>query len=119
MWRHLSCQVRHGFRSQQTHIIPTPIRAPNAISYAERWIRSVREACLDKILILNEAHLRRVLNVYLAYYNKRRPHQGLEQQSPIPRPEPETTGEVKRRQILGGIINDYFRSSDKTAVYPA
>lgn len=71
------------------------------------------------MLILNEAHLQRVLNAYLAYYNKRRPHQGLEQQSPIPRPEPSATRKVKRRQILGGIINDYFRTSDKTAVYPA
>ncbi len=106
------------FESQQTHIIPTPIRAPNANSYSERWIRSVREECLDWILILNKAHLRRVLNVYLEYYNKYRPHQGLEQQSPIPRPEPETTGIVKQRQILGGIVNDYFRSSDKTAVCP-
>ena len=107
------------FESQQTRIIPTPIRAPNANSYSERWVRSVREECLDWILILNEAHLQRVLNAYLEYYNKCRPHQGIEQQSPIPRPEPETTGKVKRRQILGGIINDYFRSSNKTAVYPA
>ena len=107
------------FESQQTRIVPTPIRAPNANSYSERWVRSVREECLDWILILNEAHLQRVLNAYLAYYNKRRPHQGIEQQSPIPRPEPAATGKVKRRQILGGIINDYFRSSDKTAVSPA
>jgi len=106
------------FESQQTHIIPTPIRAPNANSYVERWIRSVRQECFDHILIINEAHLRGVLNEYLAYYNARRPHQGLEQQSPILRPEPETTGKVERHQVLGGIINDYFRSPDKTAVCP-
>jgi hypothetical protein len=84
----------------------------------ERWVRTVREECLDHILIINEAHLRRVLNEFLGYYNVRRPHQSLEQQSPIPRSEPETTGEVKRRQILGGIINDYFRAPYKTAVSP-
>jgi len=106
------------FESQGTHIIPTPIRAPNANAYLERWIRSVREECLDHILIINEAHLRRVLNEFLGYYNYRRPHQGLEQQSPITRPEPVTTGKVNRRKILGGIINDYFRSPDKTAVCP-
>lgn len=104
------------FESQQTRIVPTPIRAPNANAYSERWIRSVRQECLDRILILNEAHLRRVLNEFLAYYNTRRPHQGLEQQSPIPRPEPETTGKVGRQQILGGIINDYYRLPNKTAV---
>ena len=106
------------FESQQTHIVPTPIRAPNANSYSERWIRSVREECLDHILIINEIHLRRVLNEYLKYYNSRRPHQGLSQQSPIPRPEPVTDGKVNRHKILSGIINDYFRSSEKTAVCP-
>ena len=85
-------------------------------AYSERWVRTVREECLDHILIINEAHLRRVLNQFVAYYNGRRPHQGLEQQSPIPRPEPITTGNVNRRKVLGGIINDYFRAPDKTAV---
>lgn len=107
-----------AFESQQTHIVPTPIRAPNANTYMERWIRSAREECLDHILIINEAHLRRMLNEYLNYYNSRRPHQGLEQQSPIPRPEPEATGKVSRRQVLGGIINDYFRCPDNTVVCP-
>ena len=106
------------FESQETHIIPTPIRAPNANAYMERWIRSVREECFDHILIINEGHLRRVLNEYLTYYNARRPHQSLAQQSPIPRPEPETTGQVIRRKVLGGIINDYSRSPDQTAVCP-
>ncbi len=78
----------------------------------------VKSASTTHILIINEAHLRRVLNEYLAYYNARRPHQGLEQQSPIPRSEPVTTGKVNRRKVLGGIINDYFRSPDKTAVCP-
>ena len=64
---------------------------------------------LDKVLILNQAHLQRVLTEYLAYYNRRRPHQGLEQQSPIERPEPLTEGLIQRRKVLGGIINDYFR----------
>ena len=75
----------------------------------ERWIRSVRQECLDHILVISEAHLRRVLNEYLAYYNARRPHQGLEQQSPIPRLESPTSGRVEKRKVLGGIINDYYR----------
>ena len=76
---------------------------------AERWVRSVRQECLDKILVLNQAHLRRVLNEFLVYYNERRPHQGLAQQSPIERPEPESEGLIQKRKVLGGIINDYFR----------
>jgi len=59
--------------SESSHIrvIPTPIRAPNANAFSERWVRTVREECLDHILIINEAHLRRVLNEHLGYYNSR------------------------------------------------
>ena len=64
-------------------IIRPLARAPNANAYAERWVRSAREECLDKILILGERHLHRVLTVYLDYYNHVRPHQGLEQQCSV------------------------------------
>jgi putative transposase len=76
--------------------------------FAERWVRSVRQEMLDQVLVLNEAHLRRVLQIYIEYYNTRRPHQSLEQQSPIPYPEPAMTRAVEKRQLLGGILNDYF-----------
>lgn len=107
------------FESQQIHVIPTPIRAPNANAYAERWVRTIREEILDHILVISETHLRRMLNEYLTYYNARRPHQGLEQQSPIPRSATTADGTVERRKILGGIINDYCRASDEAAVCPA
>jgi hypothetical protein len=97
------------FQSKQIRVIHTPIGAPNANSFAERWVRSVREECLDHVLVLNESHLRRVLQTYVDYYNSCRPHQSLEQQSPIPYPEPTNTGSVRKRQLLGGILNDYFR----------
>lgn len=104
------------FESSNIHIIPTPIKAPNANAYTERWIRTVRHECLDRILIFNESHLRQVLDEYLAYYNSRRPHQGLEQQSPIPRAKPMATGVVSKRQVLGGIINDYFRVPETATI---
>ena len=66
-------------------VIPTPCRAPNANAFAERWIRSAREECLDKLLIINQAHLRRVMREYMAFFNTARPHQGLEQQLPVPK----------------------------------
>jgi len=72
-------------------------------------VRTFRQEFLDKILVLNEAHLRRVLTEFLTYYNTRRPHQSLDQQSPIERPVPETEGLIQKRRVLGGIINDYFR----------
>jgi len=97
------------FESEGIKILRTPFQAPNANSIAERWIRTARNECLDHILIWNEAHLRRTLNDFVEYYNHARPHQGLEQQSPVPRPLPVNNGVFARRQVLGGIINDYYR----------
>ena len=72
------------FASEGIETVLTPFRAPNANAVAERWVRSVRAECLDQLLILNETHLRRVLIEYVDYYNQSRPHQGLEQQAPLP-----------------------------------
>ena len=97
------------FTSEKVTIIRTPFRAPNANAYAERWIRSVREECLDKVVILNERHLHRVLTAYVDYYNMARPHQGLEQRCPIPLERVARDGPIKRRDILGGVLHDYHR----------
>ena len=79
-------------------------------AYAERVVRSIRAACLDRLLILNQAHLRFVLKQYLAYDNHRRPHQGLGQAFPVPlapAPTSSTTPErVGCRPVLGGLIHD-------------
>ena len=97
------------FTSEKVTIIRTPIQAPNANAVAERWIRSVREECLDKILILGEWHLRRVLSTYVDYYNHARPHQGIDQQCPVPLGRMPKAGPIERRDILGGILHDYYR----------
>ena len=99
------------FASERIKVIHTPYRAPNANAYAERWVRTVREECLDKILILNEAHLHRVMREYVAYYNEARPHQGIEQQTPVPKSVSDTRGPVRCRNVLGGIIHDYYREA--------
>jgi len=104
------------FQSEHIHIIPTPFQAPNA--FAERWVRTVREECLNHLLIFNETRLRRVLQTFIDYYNTARPHQGLEQQSPVPHPRPTSTGPVQRTMVLG-FISDYYRGSDQTALCPA
>ncbi len=98
------------FLSEGMGIIATPYQAPNANAFAERWVRTSREECLDHILILSDAHLRRVLTEFVAYYNTRRPHQSLNQQSPVTRTLPLTAGPVAYRPVLGGIIKDYFRT---------
>ncbi len=97
------------FTSEDVTIIRTPVRAPNANAFAERWVRSVREECLDKLLILGEEHLRRVLTAYVAYYNSARPHQGIDQQCPVRLESAALDGPVERRDILGGVLHDYYR----------
>jgi putative transposase len=97
------------FGSQGIEIKGLPHRAPNANAFAERWVRPVREECLDHLLIWNEAHLRRVLNEYVRYYNARRPHQGLEQDSPEGLKLLTSDGDIHRWDVLGGIIHAYYR----------
>jgi putative transposase len=104
------------FQSAGLHVIPTPFQAPNANSSAERWVRSVREECLGHLLLLNQAHLRRVLKTFIEYYNTARPHQGPGQQPPIPRRLTGDGGSILRRDVLGGIIGDYYRASNNAAL---
>lgn len=99
------------FQSTGAHVIHTPFRAPNANAYAERSVRSVGRKCLNKLIILNQAHLRQVLNKYLTYYNGCRPHQGLDQHTPLPLQPMPSKDQVHSRAILGGIIHDHCRAA--------
>ncbi len=65
------------FAAEGTEIVRTPYRAPNANAVADRWVRSACAECLDHLLVVSEAHLRRVLTDYIAFYNRARPYQGL------------------------------------------
>lgn len=99
------------FQSKSIHIIKTPIQTPNANAYAERWVRSIREECLDKLLILNEKHLTHIMTEYVNYYNTARPHQGIQQNIPIAPDSSSESGYIQCRDVLGGIIHDYYRES--------
>ncbi len=101
----------HVFVAQNVKVIHTPIRAPNANAYAERWVRSIRQERLDHLIIVNERHLNSVLRDYVSYYNNRRPHQGLGQSRPAGIFESINTGTIYRREVLGGLIGDYIRQA--------
>ncbi len=90
------------FESEGIEIIDIPFAAPNANAIAERWVRSVREECLDRMIILNERHLHRVLTEYIAYYNARRAHQGIEQDSPLGLKSVSAEGPILYRNVLEG-----------------
>ena len=90
----------------------TPVRAPKANAIAERFVRTVRAECLDRLLIINRRHLERVLRVFVDHYNNHRPHRSLNLTPPEPshlrlharRPP---TGGIERRDLVGGLIHEY------------
>jgi putative transposase len=98
------------FRTEGVKAIQTPIRAPRANAFAERWVRTVRTECLDWMLVLSRRHLERVLRTYTSHYNARRPHRGLHLSTPerLPDPAPLAYGIcVRRLDVLGGLIHEY------------
>ena len=90
------------FRSEGIEVIQTPIRAPQANAYAERFIRTVRAECLDWLLIVGRRHLETVLRIYTTHYNRERPHRGLALLSPesTNADQPPSGEEIKRRDRL-------------------
>jgi transposase InsO family protein len=98
------------FHSEGMRIIRTPIRAPNANAYAERWIGTLRRECLDRILIVNRRHLEHVLRLYTSHYNRHRPHRSLSLQPPDQQPAaavPLPARRINKHELLGGLINEY------------
>jgi putative transposase len=90
-------------------VVKIPPRCPRANCFAERFVLTVRTELTDRMLIFSERHLRRVLARYAAHYNTQRPHRALQLRPPRPEaPVPEPVhGRIRRRPILGGLINHY------------
>jgi transposase InsO family protein len=89
-------------------ILRTPLQAPNANAFCERFLRSVRAECLDHVVILDEDHLASILRRYCAYFNDARPHQGIGQKIPTRSPDPLAVGgTIAETPILGGLHHDY------------
>jgi putative transposase len=93
--------------------VKIPPRSPRANAYAERFVLTARTEVTDRMLICGERHLRTVLAEYQAHYNGRRPHRS--RQLRPPRPGYPATGlsqkRIKRRAVLGGLINEYQRAA--------
>jgi putative transposase len=104
------------FQAEGIEVLLTPPQSPRANAYAERWVRTVRRECLDRVLIYDTRHLLAVLREYLAHYNGHRPHQGREQRPPdrdaLPAPVADLGAvRVRRRKVLHGLINEYEQAA--------
>ncbi|MGW3046099.1 transposase [Kitasatospora sp. NPDC001159] len=97
------------FAGNGAAVIPTPPQSPRSNAFAERWIRTVRAECTDRLLITGERHLRAVLAEYTEHYNTGRAHRGLELRAPDDEPNviPLPTAAIRRRRVLGGLLNEY------------
>jgi len=99
------------FRSERIRVIQTPVRAPQANAYSERFVRTVRTECLDWLLIVGRRHLKQVLHIYIQHYNRERPHRGLALQPPQAPQLIAAGGNVQRRDRLGGLLHEYYRAA--------
>ncbi len=98
-----------GLGIEDVRIAP---RSPWQNPYVERLIGTIRRECLNHVIVLNEAHLKRILAAYFKYYHEARPHQGLNDNAPEPREiEPPERGAVVARPMVGGLHHRYFRQA--------
>jgi transposase InsO family protein len=95
-----------------TEAVKIPPRSPRANAYAERFVLTARTEITDRMLIFGQRHLRTILAQYEAHYNGRRPHRSRQLRPPRPDHPPADLYQerIKRRPVLGGLINEYERA---------
>jgi putative transposase len=109
----LTAMFGEVFRAEGIRIVLTAPQAPRMNAIMERWVGSVRHEVLDRMLILNTAHLRKVLSEYEPHFNRHRPHRALNHASPLRAlPDPvDADAKVIRRDRLGGLLHEYAQAA--------
>lgn len=101
------------FAGEGITVTKIPPRSPNCNPHAERFIRSVREECTNRVLIFDKGHAEKILQEYAHHFNTHRPHQARNQLAPLDDPNiiPLPTARIERRQAVAGLINEYHRTA--------
>jgi putative transposase len=92
-------------------VVRTPERAPNANAFAERFVRSITEECLDRLIPIGERHFQRAVREFVEHYHRERNHQGLNNGLIAGSPAIGTVGRIRRHPRLGGLLNYYDRAA--------
>ena len=113
-----STVVRERLEEAGVSVVQTPYQASNANAYAERFVRSISEECLDRIIPIGEGHFRRAVSEFVAHYHRERNHQGLKN-ALIEDARLVGAGRVQRQSRLGGLLNFYRRAVDQPLIASA
>jgi transposase InsO family protein len=109
--RKWSRAVRQRLEDAGIQVVQTPFRAPNANAYAERFVRSIKEECLNRIIPFGERHFRYALREFLVHYHHERNHQGVGNALIEPVTHAYGSGAVRRRKRLAGLLSYYHRAA--------
>ncbi len=107
-----TAEFRSFLKQEGVKAVRLPARSPNLNAYAERFVRTIKEGCVDRMLFFGEDSLHRAMNEFLEHYHHERNHQGLGNRLIEPRGEiGSTDGSVACRERLGGLLRYYYRDA--------
>ena len=106
-----SDEFRNALVREGIHLIRLPPRSPNLNAFAERFVRSIKSECLNRMIFFGQASLQHAISHFMANYHTERNHQGLANQLLRPAPIIAPSQRVHRRQRLGGMLNFYHRAA--------
>ena len=107
-------QFREILKSAGVEPLRLPVRSPNLNAFAERWVLSVKDDCLNRLILFGEGSLRKAVTEYIAHHQHDRSHQGLANAIPFPRAEDRVgsrDGPITCRERLGGLLKFYYRKA--------
>jgi len=104
-------QFRRLIRDSGTKVIRLPPMSPNLNAYAERFVRSIKDECLNRMIFVGHESLRRAVAEYMTHYHAERNHQGLQNRLIAPADIEAKDGAVLRHARLGGTLNFYYRKA--------